>query len=58
MNIKDPNDIIVNMLDGLAYELIAAYSDYYTQDGFCEFCDYLRKIADRVESDRESMEEV
>lgn len=49
---KNKDDIIMAMLDSLAYELISAYRDYYNLSDDSDFLSYICRIYDQVEEDQ------
>lgn len=52
---KTNEDIIKDMLDGLAYELIAAYRDYFYENDCADFLNYIEDMYDQVVSDQEDL---
>lgn len=54
---KNEVDIIETMLNSLAYELIAAYRDYFYHNDYNDFLGYIENIYDQVRYDQEEMEE-
>ena len=54
---KDEVDIIETMLNSMAYELIAAYRDYFYHNDYNDFLDYIENIYNQVRYDQEEMEE-
>ena len=50
---KDEVDIIETMLNSLAYELIAAYRDYFYHNDYSDFLGYIENIYDQVRYDQE-----
>lgn len=49
---KSSEDIIIEMLDSLAYELIAAYRDVFPIHDYNDFLDYIENIYNTVEEDQ------
>lgn len=49
---KNNDEIIKAMLDSLAYELIAAYRDYFNKNDYADFLSYICCIYDQVEEDQ------
>ena len=54
---KKIEDIIIAMLDSLAYELIAAYRDFFPKNDTADFLDYIENIYNQVVSDQEEEED-
>ena len=54
---KKIEDIVIAMLDSLAYELIAAYRDVFPLNDCTDFLDYIENVYNQVVSDQEEKED-